>query len=213
MSQSLESVLADGYKEFRRSRFAPRSEAYEMLAREGQAPRLMVVSCCDSRVDPEMILAAEPGEMFVVRNVANLVPPADDWSSYHGTSAALEFAVKALKVEMILVLGHSGCGGVRAALEGVDEGELHYIGKWLSILQDVRAEVLAEHADQTADEQAAVLEHASITRAIQNLMSFDFVEAAVEAGTLTLAGGWFNISDGTLHVLDNDQGHFTIVNE
>ncbi|MBI3436408.1 MAG: carbonic anhydrase [Proteobacteria bacterium] len=156
--------LADRFRRFKFRHFAPNLDHYHKLAMQGQEPDVMVVSCCDSRVDPETIFSAMPGELFVVRNVANLVPPFETAGTYHGVSAALEFAVLNLHVRHIVVLGHSGCGGVRACLEhdAARQSEAQFISNWMSILADARQAVVAAHAGVPAAQLAGTLERAAI---------------------------------------------------
>ncbi|MEL6662287.1 MAG: carbonic anhydrase [Pseudomonadota bacterium] len=200
--------LVDGYKRFRTGRWRYEQALYERLG-EGQSPGTMVIGCADSRVEPAEIFDTIPGQMFVVRNVANLVPPYEVGGGLHGVSAALEFAVKALKVRYILVVGHCSCGGIRAAVEALDGGSSgEFIAPWVEIAAEARARVLERMPDAGADEIAAALEHEAIRSSIANLMTFPFVREAVEAGALTLRGAWFEIGSGDLLVLDESTGNF-----
>ena len=166
----------------------------------------MVISCCDSRVDPEAIFNAGPGELFVVRNVANLVPPCDAGGDC-GTGAALEFAVEGLGVGHIAVVGHSGCGGIRAYIgsRGSVPGEPGFIGKWISTVRGAEAHLPADAPKQGPGLQTA-FEYASIRNSLDNLLTFPFVRQAVDEGRLTLHGAHFSIADGSLHVLDPATG-------
>lgn len=204
--------LLGGYQRFRRARWSAQREAYERL-RAGQSPRVMVIGCADSRVDPSTIFDCGPGEIFVVRNVANLVPPYDPDGGVHGVSAALEFAVTVLGVSEILVLGHGGCGGIAASLRAADGTPVGaFIGPWMEIAQAARTRVLSQHGGVTAgaDGQTA-LEHEAISTSLDNLMGFPFVRAAVEAGRLRLHGGWFAVASGELHWRDPETGAFSVV--
>ena len=201
-----EHILA-GYRQFRAERYAREAEKYRALA-EGQRPPTMVIGCADSRVDPATIFSAGPGELFVVRNVAALVPPNEESGTYHGTSAALEFAVEALSVANIVVLGHAACGGVKAALADDRAAMGRFIGPWVELLAGPRDELLDHGKDMDAAMCQTALEHMVVKQSLENLMGFPFVAKAVAAGELTLTGAWFSIADGALEVLDRESGVF-----
>lgn len=205
--------LIEGYRQFRRSEYPAQKRLFEALAAGGQGPQTMVISCCDSRVDPAQIFSAGPGELFVVRNVANLVPPCGKGGDYHGTSAALEFAVTELKVRNIVVLGHAGCGGVRACLESAQDPGAggRFIGPWMSILSPARDRVLREHGAAMAETRQRALELAGIVQSIENLHSFPFVSQGLSAGELHLHGAYFGIATGELALLDAATGEFRAV--
>ncbi len=205
--------LLDGYRRFRGETYAVHKARYDALAREGQSPKVMVIACCDSRADPATIFDAAPGALFVVRNVANLVPPHEPLGDYHGTSAALEFAVTGLEVAHIVVLGHARCGGVAACLKGrydMDAGG-RFITKWIALLKGPRGEVLRAHGDAPEAAQQQALEQAGIAHSLDNLLTFPFVQAAVEAGRLTLHGAYFDIATGELMARDPESGTFVSV--
>ena len=175
MSRHMPQELADGYRRFRKGRFVEEEARYRELA-EGQTPNTMIIACADSRVDPATIFAAGPGELFVVRNVAAIVPPCDAGGGYHGTSAAIEFAVTELKVENIVVMGHGLCGGVAAALAAAEQRPVgQFIGPWVGILQEVRDELLARKPDQSEEERQRSLERMAVQQALDNLMTFPFL--------------------------------------
>ena len=198
-----ERLLA-GYDSFRANRLPEDSARYRILADAGQRPQIMVIACSDSRAAPETIFDANPGEIFVVRNVANLVPPYDPDGHYHGTSAAIEFAVAHLKVRHIVVMGHGRCGGISAYLDGkADPGD--FIDKWISLLTPA-AESLSDELDEKARERA--LEFASIRQGIDNLKSFPMIASLASIGEIELHGAWFDISTGELFVLDGARGTF-----
>jgi carbonic anhydrase len=205
----LPAKLLDGYRAFMAGDYAGQSKRYHELANGGQSPETMVIACCDSRAAPETIFGARPGELFVVRNVANLVPPYSPDGQYHGTSAALEFAVQALKVKNIVVLGHGRCGGVSAALnpefQPLSEGD--FIGKWIDMLK-APAAIVGENKLMTAGERQRSLERISIRFALANLRTFPNVSALESEGKLTLHGAWFDISTGELWVMDPGTGDF-----
>ncbi|AJY47589.1 carbonic anhydrase [Martelella endophytica] len=202
-------ILLDGYKNFMAGRYVEERERYRTLAEEGQKPQTLVIACCDSRAAPEMIFNARPGELFVVRNVANMVPPYEPDGQYHGTSAALEFAVEGLKVKNIVVLGHGRCGGIHAALspeaEPLSPGD--FIGKWTNLLKPA-AEQINSNSIMTQSERQTALERISIRNSLANLRSFPNVAAAEKQATLKLFGAWFDISSGELWVMDQKTGDF-----
>ena len=195
--------LIDGYARFRESAWPERRALFERLAAQGQRPRTMVIACSDSRVDPAMIFGAGPGELFVVRNVANLVPPYQPDGSYHGTSAALEFGVCTLEVQDLIVMGHGLCGGVQALLsDAAPQGD--FVGPWIRLAERARSRVLACDAP---DRQLAG-EHAVVRVALENLASFPWITSRVAAGTLRLHGAHFDVRSGVLATLQPD-GSFT----
>lgn len=201
--------LLTGYRNFMAAPYVEERERYRNLAQTGQKPQTMVIACCDSRAAPETIFNAKPGELFVVRNVANLVPPFTPDGEHHGTSAALEFAVQALKVKDIIVLGHGRCGGIQAALnpgsEPLSQGD--FIGRWMNILKPV-AEEMQGYSALTATERQTALERISIRNAIRNLMTFPWISTLCEDGALSLHGAWFDISTGELWVMNGETGDF-----
>jgi carbonic anhydrase len=207
---SFPEVLADRYRRFKHRIFVPNADQYEELATFGQNPEVMLVSCCDSRVDPETIFNAMPGELFVVRNVANLVPPYETGGKFHGVSAAIEFAVLNLRVKHLVVMGHSGCGGVKAALDqsAALQTEAMFISKWMSMLDDARLRVLASHQMRSQEDRLAALEKECVKTSIRNLRTFPFVADREEKGKLALHGAHFDIRNGTLAVLAHSRGEF-----
>ena len=203
--------LTQGYRAFLGDRFQREQSRYRALA-DVQSPQIMVIGCCDSRVSPEVIFDASPGELFVVRNVANLVPPYETGGEYHGTSAALEFAVQALKVKHIVVLGHARCGGIRAFAD--DSAPLSpgdFIGRWMSLVAPA-AERLGSPEGDLAD-YVARLELAAIENSLVNLMTFPCIRILVERGKLQLHGAYFGVATGVLMVRDPETGAFAPVVE
>ncbi len=199
--------LIAGYRRFREWDFARRAERYRALAR-AQNPRTMVIGCADSRVDPAAIFSAGPGELFVHRNIAALVPPFEDTGGCHGTSAAIEFAVTGLKVETIVVLGHGRCGGIAAALETAERRAVgRFVGPWVDLLAGPRDELLSA-GNFAPEERRTALERIAIRVSLANLETFPFVAEAVAAGRLALHGAWFSIAEGELRWLDRDAGVF-----
>ncbi len=205
--------LTDRFRRFKYRHFAPNFDHYEELAQYGQHPDVMVVSCCDSRVDPETLFSAMPGELFVVRNVANLVPPFETTGRYHGVSAALEFAALNLRVKHIVVLGHSSCGGIRACLEqsAARQSEAQFISNWMTILDDARREVVEKCGDRSIPEMRTSLERVGIKTSLQNLRSFPCIKTLESKGRLHLHGAHFEIASGQLAVLNEGTDEFVSI--
>jgi carbonic anhydrase len=202
--------LIAGYRRFRKGRYREASQLFGRL-RDGQQPDTMVIACADSRADPAMIFDAAPGELFVVRNVTALVPPYDESGGWHGTSAAIEFAVTRLKVKQVVVMGHGGCGGVMASLSAAADRPVgRFIADWVEILAPARDAVLADESIPREDWQEAT-EHGAVGLSLANLMTFPFVREAVEAGELKMDGSWFSIGKGELHWRDPANGKFEVV--
>ena len=202
--------LLNGYRSFKDSRYAREHGRYRSLAEHGQTPEVMVIACCDSRSAPETIFDAAPGEIFVVRNVANMVPPYEPDGAYHGTSAALEFAVQKLKVRHIVVLGHGRCGGIRTALDPAAEplSPGDFIGKWMKLLRPAVDEIAAG-ARLTDAEQQTALERTSIRHSVANLRTFPCVSILENRDRLSLHGAWFDIADGELWTMNPATGEFS----
>ncbi len=199
--------LLSGYRRFRRDRWPERRRQFETLADTGQRPRALIVSCADSRVDPGMIFDAGPGELFVIRNVANLVPPFAPDGACHGTSAALEFGVRILEVPDILVMGHALCGGVRALLEGAPAEASDFIASWIGLAAPARARALAR--TDILDQQLCC-EQETIRLSLENLLTFPWIASRLAAGTLRLFGAHFDIRSGELSVLGEDGAFGTV---
>ena len=191
------------------TRLVQERERYKQLAYEGQKPETMVIACCDSRTVPETIFDTNPGEIFVMRNVANLVPPFHPDKEYHATSAALEFAVQSLKVKNIVVLGHARCGGIRSALDldGKPLSSVDFIGKWMGLLTPA-AEAVATNTLMTSSERQTALERISIRYSINNLRTFPWIKRREDQGKLALHGAWFDIATGELWIMDRRTGDF-----
>ena len=211
-SPQLDRLLA-GYHRFRHTAWTPNRERWATL-REGQSPEVMIIACSDSRVDPAQVFDVDPGEIFVVRNVAAMVPPFETAPGHHGVSAALEFAVQALKVKEIVVMGHGMCGGCRAALTrelyGAEPGEGGFIADWIALLDDAREPVVAAHGT-TGRVAERAMEQAGVRVSLANLRTFPCIRRGEREGTLRLRGAFFAISDGVLHLLDEASGDFTPV--
>jgi len=203
---NLPQRLSDGYRAFRSGRLPTEQSRYRELAERGQAPETMVVGCCDSRVSPEVIFDAGPGELFVVRNVANLVPPYSPDGLYHGVSAALEYGVTVLRVKHLVVLGHARCGGIQAYASNGPTGD--FIGKWISLLAPAAASVEAHKQD---GDYLRRLEQTSLQRSLENLTTFPFIRGACDRNALALFGAYFDEATGELSVLERDSGRFVTV--
>ena len=200
--------LIEGYGAFTSGRLQSEQDRYRELAEHGQTPEIMVIGCCDSRVSPEVIFDARPGELFVVRNVANLVPPYETDGKYHGVSAALEFAVGVLKVKHIVILGHAHCGGIRAYAEDaepISPGD--FIGRWMSLIAPA-AEKVGARESMSPTEYLERMEKASIVNTLDNLMTFPRLRKLIERGAVTLHGAYFGVAKGELSVLDRATGEF-----
>jgi len=209
-AKPLPNYLVQRYHGWKATTHAENRAWYRRLAAEGQRPRAMVISCCDSRVHVTSIFGADQGEFFVHRNIANLVPPHAPDGDLHGTSAAVEFAVKSLKVAHIVVMGHSGCGGVQgchdmcAGTAPELEEKTSYVGRWMDLLRPAYGRV----AELPADARVAALEREAVLVSLENLMTFPFVRAAVEAGELAVHGLWHDIGEGDLEQFDPAEGRF-----
>lgn len=206
-------ALLDGYNNFKTGRLVDDRDRYARLADEGQAPETAVIACCDSRAAPSTIFNTAAGDIFVVRNVANLVPPYAPDGSFTSVSAAIEFAVQGLQVKNILVLGHSRCGGVNAALgpagEPLSEGD--FIGTWVTQLASA-AEAVRSDPTVPEGERQTTLERRSIRDSVANLRTFPFIAARESEGTLALHGAWFDIANGELWTMDPATGDFASLN-
>jgi carbonic anhydrase len=203
---ALPKSLLDGYWRFRSERHAPEKGRYQQLAALGQSPTAMIIACCDSRVDVAAIFDAEPGDIFIMRNVANLVPPFEPDGKFHGTSAAVEYAATVLNVPNIIVLGHSHCGGVAAYREKLagKADETNFIGRWLTLLDglEVKDSDLADH------DQESAFELAGIRQSLANLRTFDALNEREAAGFLNLHGLHFDIGSGVVLALDEETDTF-----
>jgi carbonic anhydrase len=207
--QRFPNFLLDGYNTFMSGRYIDERERYRSLAEQGQSPSTLVIACSDSRAAPETIFDAGPGELFVIRNVANMVPPYEPDGHFHATSAALEFAVQSLKVKDIVVMGHGRCGGIRAALDPSSEplSPGDFIGRWMSLVASAAEQIQSNDVMTVAERQTA-LERVSIRNSIANLRSFPDIKLLEEEGKLHLHGAWFDISTGELWVMDGETGDF-----
>jgi len=210
---TLPKRLLDGYANFRAGRYRSEEERYRSLGEGQQKPSVMIIACCDSRSAPETIFDAGPGEIFVVRNVANLVPPYTPDGSHHATSAALEFAVLALGVKHVVVMGHGRCGGIRAVVLGADPlTHTDFIGSWMRGIKDVARYVPHQHGETDAAFERQV-ERASVEHSLANMRTFPWIRLRENGGQLSIHGAWFDISLGELHVYDEAAKAWTSIGE
>jgi len=202
------SKFINGFKRFQDNYFGGDHELFGQL-KEGQNPNAMVIACSDSRVDPAILMDVEPGDLFVVRNVANLVPPYESGGGLHGVSTALEFGVCVIGVQHIIVLGHRQCGGVHALMHGIPEGASgEFIGRWVSIAGRAKERVLAELPDASEEEQCCACEEAAILVSMENLLTFPWIKSRVQQGALMLHGWYFDIGTGALQAYNPILGQF-----
>ncbi|NML11225.1 carbonic anhydrase [Sphingobium sp. AR-3-1] len=204
--------MLDGYRRFRDTGWNQQRARWDEL-NEGQSPRVMVIACSDSRVDPAQIFDTSPGEIFVVRNVAALVPPFETAPGHHGVSAALEFAVQVLKVGEIVVMGHGKCGGCKAALsqdlKDAPPGEGGFIHNWIELLDDARDVVIGHYGERRDRDAERAMEQEAVKVSLANLRTFPCVRSKERKGELKLVGSFFAITDGVLNILDEDSGAFS----
>jgi carbonic anhydrase len=206
---TLPAMLLDGYSNFRSGRYASEAERYRRLGEGSQKPKVMIIACCDSRAAPETIFDAGPGEMFVVRNVANLVPPYTPDGGHHATSAALEFAVMSLGVQHIVVMGHGRCGGIRAAVqESSPLTHTDFIGSWMRAIKDV-TRIVPRVMGENAETHERHIERASIEHSLANLRTFPWIRMKENRRELSLHGVWFDIAMGELHAYDEDEAQWS----
>ncbi len=200
--------LLEGYKAFATQRLPTEQTRFRELSVKGQSPEVMVIGCCDSRVSPEVIFDVGPGELFVVRNIANLVPVYQPDGTAHGVSAALEYAVTVLKVKHIVVLGHAQCGGIRAFVDKIEPltpGD--FIGKWMQMFIKP-GEVVEQREHESMAQFVERIEKAAVFRSLENLMTFPFVRKAVDGGQMQTHGAYFGVAEGSLFVLDKTTKEF-----
>lgn len=205
-------ALIEGYRRFRAGPYQAQRQRYDALACKGQHPKVMVIACCDSRVDPTIVFDAAPGQMFVLRHIAALVPPCERDGKHHSASAAIEYAVTQLGIEHIVIFGHGRCGGIEASLSGcfaqASECDGGFIHHWMEIIEPAREKVLAAAAISPDVDAQRALELAAIRVSIDNLRTFPFVRSREEAGDLSIHGASFDIGDGLLRLLDTEAGVF-----
>ena len=205
----LKDELIEGYRAFRAGDYNHQKELYEELGTKGQKPKVLLIGCIDSRVDPSDIFNAYPGQMFVARNVANLVPAPDAKDSFHGTTAAIEFAVEVVGVEMIVVMGHESCGGIQGCIAGLGhDPDGGYVNRWVSQINHVHEKL--KDQGLTCDEMQLAMELETVRQSLANLMKYDFIREKVDAGKLTLQGAYFSIIQAKL-MFANEALEFEVV--
>lgn len=203
--------LVDGFHKFKQQYYIEEPSLFEELVDKGQSPKTLIIACCDSRVHPAQVLNTSPGDIFVARNVANLVPPFEDDGKPHGTSAAIEYGVKHLKVEHIIVFGHGQCGGIKSLMSGgVGVEDDDFINSWMQVAMPTCKEILASHADKPFVEQCHICEQVLIEVSVYNLLSFPWVKSRVDAGELKVHGWYFEMEQGMLFYLNKEDGSFSL---
>ena len=202
--------LTAGFKDFRDDGFKEKRAIYEALVDQGQKPKVALIACSDSRVDPATVLQADPGDLFIVRNVANLVPPHERDGQYHGTSAALEYAVQHLEVGHLIVLGHAHCGGIRSMFEEPVEGSEgnQFVVPWMGLVRSAYLRIQGTMPNASEDEKARFCEQSAVLVSLENLMTFPSIRERVSDGRLSLHGWYIDIRSCTLHIYDSIQQHF-----
>ena len=201
--------LFAGFKRFRHKYFEGEDSVYRKLSQSGQTPKTLIIGCCDSRVDPAIISSASPGDLFVIRNVANLVPPFENQGGLHGVSSAIEFAVVNLKVENIVILGHRQCGGIQALMTGVQNPPPSFIAGWMSIAEEAKQTVLKMHSGAEVESLCRHCEMESIRNSMKNLRTFPFIQQAIAERQIKLVGAYFDLEEGTLLALNESSGEFS----
>lgn len=206
--------LIKGFESFQKSCFETKPELFDKLIRHGQSPEALMISCSDSRIDPAILTASDPGDLFVVRNVAAIVPPYEKDSAYHGTSAAIEYAVKVLKVKHIIVMGHALCGGVKALMDHeTTNGAFDFIGPWIGIGKEGLEAAESQLGDKPAEFRQRAVEQSLALISLRNLLTFPWLRKALEEDRLTLHGWYFDLENGSLEVFDASQNRFRNVFE
>jgi len=208
MSLTRKLDLIDGFRKFRRKYFVLEKDLYHSLSTQGQYPKILLIACSDSRVDPAILLSSEPGDLFVIRNVANLVPPYEEGGGHHGTSAAIEFAVNNLQVENIVVLGHAQCGGIAALVANKPKEEKSFIGKWMAIAEEARLKALTKASPENFKQFCHVCEQEAVMVSLKNLRTFPFIQKRIQDGTLTLSGWYFDLEEGKLWEYSEKAGKY-----
>lgn len=214
MPKSIDSLI-EGYKKFQEQYYDGTCEIFEDLVRKGQNPKVLMVACSDSRVDPALVMNCKPGDLFVVRNVANLVPPYEADNSYHGTSAALEFAICNLQIHHVVIFGHSQCGGIQTLVNHVENEHPPYsfVTKWMELAQSACDQTFEKHGDATSEEKAHYCGHYAIINSLNNLMTFPWIAKGVKDQTLFIHGWFFNLSTGIIDAYNFESGQFEELGE
>lgn len=213
MPQDIETLLK-GYQKFREHYYGDSSLLFEDLVRWGQRPKILMIACSDSRVDPALVLNSQPGDLFMIRNVANLIPPFEDDLAYHGTSAALEFGVCVLGIRHVILFGHTQCGGIQSLLESSPHVPLgkSFITKWMELARPAHQAILDFHHDRPLEEKIVLCGQYSLINSLKNLMTFPWIRQKVEEGVLDLHAWNFDLSKGKLEAFDGNENCFKDIN-
>ena len=207
--------LIDGNQQFREKFFDSDNTLFNELVLSGQKPKIMVITCSDSRIDPAMIFNCQPGELFVVRNIANLIPPYEDNDTYHGTSAALEFGTCFLNIEQIIILGHTQCGGIQSLLENsakvLDKKAYSFVAKWMELAKPAYEQVVTEHSQATLEEKIILCEQLSLVNSLKNLHSFPWIQRHIDNHDLALHAWYFDLATGIIHAYDQPESNWVIL--
>ena len=207
------NALIEGYERFRGQYFDKENSAFAELVREGQRPKVLMIACSDSRVDPALVMNCEPGDLFVIRNVANLVPPFEDDLSYHGTSAALEFGICILGIQHVIIFGHTQCGGIQSLLEHTHEkcGPKSFLSKWMELAKVAHDETMDKHAHCSLEDKIVLCGQHSLVNSLNNLRTFPWISERVSQGSLTLHAWNFDMSKGILEEYDEKLNRFRTI--
>jgi carbonic anhydrase len=204
--------LLKGFADFRLGYYREHLDLFEKLATEGQSPKILIIGCADARVDPGILTQTRPGDIFTVRNIAAMVPPAQipPDQAQHGTSAAIEFAVRGLEVEHVVILGHALCGGIAALVDGTASAsaDYDYLSAWIGVARNVRDIAVNDLAGRPREEIVRAVEQASVVNSVANLMGFPWLADRVRAGKLVLHAWWFNLTEGQLYAFNSDSATF-----
>lgn len=207
--------LIDGNQQFREKFFNSDNTVFNELVLSGQRPKTMIITCADSRIDPAMIFNCQPGELFVVRNIANLIPPYEDNDTYHGTSAALEFGTCFLNIEQIIILGHTQCGGIQSLLENsaqvLDKKTYRFVAKWMELAKPAYDQVITKHNQATLEEKIILCEQLSLVNSLKNLHSFPWIQRHKDNHNLALHAWYFDLSTGIIHAYDQPENNWVIL--
>lgn len=201
--------LIDGNTQFRKKFFSTDRTLFNNLVQQGQRPKIMMISCSDSRVDPAIVLNCQPGELFVIRNIANLIPPCENNDTYHGTSAALEFGTCFLEVEHIILLGHTQCGGIQTLLSNatqvLDKKPDSFIAKWMELARPAYDKVMTEHGSRSFEDKVILCEQYTLINSLRNVHSFPWIEERIKQGKLSVHAWYFDLATGLIHMYDPQQ--------
>jgi carbonic anhydrase len=213
MAKEMDALL-EGYQKFREHYYGESSVLFEDLVRRGQRPKILMIACSDSRVDPALVLNSQPGDLFVVRNVANLIPPFEDDQAYHGTSAALEFGICVLGIRHLILFGHTQCGGIQSLLESSPGTgtQKSFITKWMELAKPAHQAVLDFHSDCSLEEKTTLCGQYSLINSLQNLLTFPWINERVQQGSLFLHAWNFDLSKGRLEAFDVAENRFKNIN-